>query len=157
MNTAGPALDQPTSDTEFVAVFNRLAVALQVQPDERGITQGVYFEVLRDLPLAALEASVEALMCERGRKYFPSTPEWREAAEHAHGAQLRAALRPARDEPWQVECEACDDTGWQVRSCEGLPESLCGRVKVHHAAHDYVEVCPCRAMNRTFQGHQFRR
>ena len=151
MNTAGPALDQPTSDTEFVAVFNRLAVALQVQPDERGITQGVYFEVLRDLPLAALEASVEALMCERGRKYFPSTPEWREAAEHAHGAQLRAALRPARDEPWQVECGACGDTGSAFHECDG--SSLCGR-KRPHAPHGYVTVCGCRPRNCTYTRHR---
>ena len=98
------ALSVPLTDAEFVVLFNRLAVALQVQQDGSGITHGVYFEALRDLPTSALEAGALALMRESGRRFFPTTAEWRAAAEAAHQAQLRVALSPRREEPWHEEC-----------------------------------------------------
>lgn len=142
---------KPPTDQEFLVVFNRLAVALQAPQDESGITQGVYFDALKDLPMPALDAGALTLMREGGRRFFPSTAEWREAAQAAQRTQLREAVRPSRAEPWHHECASCGDTGWQPRTCDG--SDVCGRHK-QHAAHDYVSVCPCRPTNRTYQRNQ---
>lgn len=144
------AIYAPTTGANFLRVFNRLCVALREPPDDTGMTQQTYFELLHDLPIAALEAGATVLMRESGRRFFPTSAEWRTAAEQAQEEALRAVL-PHRDEPWHLECDACADTGWQMRTCDG--SSACGR-KNKHAPHDYVTVCPCRPMNRTFQRHQ---
>jgi hypothetical protein len=141
----------PPTDAEFLAIFNRLAVAFREAQDDSGITQGVYFEALHDLPMATLESGAVALMRESGQRFFPTTVEWRAAAEAAQIAHLKQAVRPARAEPWRVDCEACQDTGWTTYDCDGSP--LCGRAKTHHA-HAYVQPCPCRPTNRTWMRHQ---
>jgi hypothetical protein len=140
------------SDADFLTLFNRLAIALRGEADNFGVTVGIYYDALADLPMAALEQGALDLMKQPGRKFFPTTAEWREAAEQAHQQQLKAALTPARDEPWHNECTACHDTGWEVRSCDGTA-GICGRSKAH-PAHDYVKPCACRPINRTFQRHQ---
>ncbi len=145
------ALRAPTTDADFLRVFNRLAVALREPVDDSGVTQACYFEALADLPVAALEAGAAALMREAGRKFFPTSGEWRGRAEEAQRAQLRAALPAGREEPWHFDCLACLDTGWEERTCDG--SSLCGRQK-KHPLHSYVRVCTCRPTNRTFQRHQ---
>ena len=141
---------RPT-DEQFVQVFNRLAVALREQQDDTGITLGVYYDALKDLPVAALEQGAAALMKEAGRRFFPTTAEWRAAAERAQMALLREAVQPARDAPWVHECERCADTGWRPHECDGSEQ--CGRHKAH-APHGYVSVCPCRPTNRTYTRHQ---
>lgn len=142
------------SDVEFLAVFNRLAVALREAQDDTGVTQGIYFDALKDLPAPAVEAGAVALMKEPGRRFFPTTAEWRTAAEVANVELLRSAVQPVeREEPWKDECGACFDTGWQFRTCAGGERGFCGRRKPH-AAHDYVEPCTCRPTNRTYQRHK---
>lgn len=51
------------------------------------------------------------------------------------------------------ECDACRDTGWIDRSCSGEPvlgRAICGR-RQRHQAHDFVEPCSCRPINRAYQ------
>jgi len=151
VKTALPTLYQPTTDVEFLRVFNRLCVALREPPDDTGVTQQTYFELLHDLPIAALEDGATAVMREPGRRFFPTAAEWRTAAERAQVEQLRKALPPSREAPWVHECGACEDTGWKYHDCDG--SNVCGREKPH-AAHAYVTPCPCRSSNRTYQRHQ---
>lgn len=140
-----------TADAEFARAFNRLAVALREPSDDSGVTVGIYFDALKDLPVTALEAGALTLMREPGRRFFPTTAEWRTAAQAALDQQLRAAVTPARAAPWQDECETCSDTGWKYEDCPG--DRTCGREKTHNA-HRFVRACVCRATNRTFQRHQ---
>lgn len=141
---------KPT-DAEFAALFNRLLVALREPADDTGVTLGVYFDALKDLPIRALEDGAAALMKEPGRRFFPTTAEWRTAAEKASVAHLREAVQAPREEPWHHECAACEDTGWERFECTG--DRFCGRSE-KHAPHDFVRVCSCRPTNRTWQRHQ---
>lgn len=110
-------------EREFLAVFSRLCVGLRETQDDSGITQQVYFEALRDLSSEALDAGAAALMRERGRKFFPTTAEWRTAAENAHVEALRKALTSTREDPWRHECRECEDSGWVVgMTCDGGAE-----------------------------------
>ena len=144
-------MPNPSSDAEFLRVFNRLLVALREPADETGVTQGVYFDALKDLPLLALEAAAMALMKEPGRRFFPTTAEWRTVAERAQVDLLKQAVQPSREEPWRVECERCEDTGWvQGLTCDGTDR--CGRQKAH-APHTFTKPCLCRPTNRTYQRH----
>jgi hypothetical protein len=140
------------SETEFIAVFNRLCVALREPQDDTGITQGVYWDALRDLPVAALETGAQTLMRQQGRRFFPTTAEWRAAAEQAHAASLRQVVSMGgRSEPWKHECHDCEDTGWIIGlTCDG--GTTCGRTRKHQA-HDYTQACPCRPTNRTYRRH----
>lgn len=144
-------VSRTSTDAEFVPVFNRLVVALREPADDSGATLEIYWDVLKDLPLAAIEAGAMALMRERGRRFFPTTAEWRQAAETAQMQLLREAVKPARDAAWQHDCTACEDTGWQYHDCD--ERQPCGR-NFKHAAHRYVSICPCRPTNRTWARHQ---
>ena len=150
MNTTLPALYAPTTDAEFLRVFNRLCVALREPPDDTGVTQQTYFELLHDLPITALDAGATRLAREPGRRFFPTSAEWRTAAEAAQVEQLREALPSSREKPWEHECAACEDTTFVSHQC---PEEPCDRVP-KHAPHSYVRVCPCRGSNRTWARHQ---
>jgi hypothetical protein len=151
MTTDLSVLAQPTEARAFLAVFSRLCVALREKDDDSGITQQVYFEALRDVPLKALEAGAATLMREQGRRFFPTTAEWRAAADRAMESQLRSAVGQGRTDPWQHECRDCEDTGWiRGLSCPG--DGRCGRTRTHQA-HDYTMACPCRATNRTYRRH----
>jgi hypothetical protein len=151
VSTELATLARRTADAEFLQVFNRLCVGLRETQDDSGTTQMIYFEALRDLPIAALRGGADALMREPGRRFFPTTAEWRTAATQAHRELLRHAVAPAREQPWTVECEACEDTGWVLRACPG--DAVCGRERAH-GAHGYATVCPCRPHNRTYQRNQ---
>ena len=140
---------KPTTEQEFLAIFNRLCVALREQQDDSGITQGVYWEALSDLSTTALEAGAQRLMRQQGRRWFPTTSEWRTEAEKAQTEALKAALPPARETPWRHECRDCEDTGW-VRGLTCPGDSTCGRTDPH-AAHDFTRACPCRPENRTYR------
>lgn len=142
---------KPAAAAEFLAVFNRLCVALRETQDDSGVTQQVYFDALSDLPLAALESGANALMRQQGRRFFPTTAEWRTEAEKAAYADLKRAVSGGRDEPWRHECQDCEDSGW-VRGLTCPGDATCGRTR-KHAAHDYTQACPCRPTNRTFRRH----
>ena len=150
MNT--DLIPAPAQSAEFLAIYNRLCVGLREAPDDSGITQGIYWDALKDLPCAALETGAVALMREPGRRFFPTTAEWRQAAERAQITQLREAVRPARDAPWVHECHDCEDTGWRYHTC--TETNPCLRTKAHARPHDYVTPCPCRVSNRTYMRHQ---
>lgn len=145
------ALAKAVTDAEFLPIFNRLCVALREPQDDSGVTQGIYFDALKDLPTVALEAGAVTLMREPGRRFFPTTAEWRSVAELAVSQQIRETLTAVREQPWVHECEHCEDTGWERFECTG--DRFCGRPTVH-AAHTFVRICSCRATNRTFQRHQ---
>ncbi len=49
-----------------------------------------------------------------------------------------------------VKCEACEDSGWLVKFCDGTRDVICGRRRVH-LAHPFAVPCPCRPMNRNYQ------
>lgn len=142
---------KPVEPEAFLAVFSRLSVALRETQDDTGVTQQVYFDALHDLPLSALETSANVLMRQQGRKFFPTTAEWRAEAEKAAYADLKRAVGGGREHPWHYECRDCEDSGW-VRglTCDG--GTTCGRTRPH-AAHDYTIACPCRPTNRTWLRH----
>jgi hypothetical protein len=146
---------KPPTDAEFIAVFNRLCVALREPQDDTGITQGVYFDALKDLPLDVLTEGAAALSRESGRKFFPTTAEWRTAATYARSEAMRKSVATSDERgPWVNECHSCEDTGWILGlTCTGQEvASSCGRMR-KHAAHDYTMPCPCRPTNRTYRRH----
>lgn len=53
----------------------------------------------------------------------------------------------------EVECPACDDSGWMTKSCDGTRDVICGRRR-RHLPHSFAEPCPCRPINRTYQQKQ---
>lgn len=109
------------TEAEFLRVFNRLCVALREPQDDSGMTQRIYFEALKDLSLEALQAGATGLQRETGRRFFPTTAEWRDAARPYQASQRIALALPAgRDQPWREECTRCGDTGWiEGLTCEG--------------------------------------
>lgn len=65
---------------------------------------------------------------------------------------LKAIIPPARSEPWHHECEACEDTGWELRTCYPDQGPVCGVARCKRAAeHTYAVACGCRETNRTYQ------
>lgn len=66
---------------------------------------------------------------------------------------LRALLPPKRMEPWHFECEACEDSGWETRSCHPGTRVTCGlrRCDGEHPEHTYAVACWCRETNKTYQ------
>lgn len=136
-----------TSPERFLQIFNRLAVALREKDTDEATVQ-VYFDALSDLPIEALEASATALARESGRRFFPTTAEWREVAEKMARDVMRKALPAPNRAEWRFDCLACFDTGWEYFACAG--DATCGR-DFEHYAHEYVKICPCRPTNRTYQ------
>lgn len=138
------------TEREFGVVFAKLAIQLRwLDPDVVAIKS--YYEALKDFTLPVIEASARAISVEPGRRFFPTTGEWAERAKHAAAEQLKAAL-PHRDEPWKVECQECEDTGWNLGlECYG-DTGTCGRTTTH-MKHTYTRACFCRPTNRTFLRH----
>lgn len=145
------ALSLPGTMTsaEFALMAGKLALQLRAEIDPASIAS--YYEVLRGLSQDAVRAAQEGFSREKGRKWYPSAPEWLEAAQAANAAFLRASTSPAREEPWRDECGACCDTGWEEFQCAG--DRTCGR-RVTHAAHRFVRACTCRPVNATYRRHQ---
>lgn len=145
-------LDETTAPQPFLALFSRLCVGLREAQDDSGITQQVYYEALRDLPLQALETAAMALLREKGRKWFPTTAEWRTAAEEAQAHRVQTSLRAVRAQPWRHECDTCEDSGWVMDlTCDG--GTTCGRT-TRHLPHTYTVPCPCRPTNATYRRRQ---
>ena len=151
-------LPKPGTDAQFLVVFNRLAVALREAQDDSGLTQAVYFDALKDVPLAALEAGALALMQESGRKWFPTTAEWRTASERALTGQIQQAVAEAAPaaEVGQISCWECADTGWILdpqtggaRWCPG--DGRCAPATCQPKGHTWTRACPCRPTNPRYQ------
>ena len=144
------ALAVQTTEREFAQVFSRLALQLRwLDADEAAIRS--YYEALRDIPLELLKRSAFNLANEAGRKYFPTTGEWRNEALLIEQADRRREDSKHRE--WKLECVDCEDTGWIYHKCFGHE---CGRTR-DHAPHDYVTECFCRPTNRTYQRHHERK
>lgn len=141
--------DVPVTPEEFHAIFRRLALALRLTEQDAAMVSA-YYDALNDLPADAVARGARDLAREPGRKFFPTSAEWRECALTEQKQILRATLPAHQETPWQAECETCDDTGWERFECTG--DQACGR-KNRHALHTYVRICGCRANNRTYQRH----
>lgn len=133
---------------EFSRIYMVLALQLRnANTDELAVA--AYFDALQDMQIASVHDGAKYFARERGRKFFPTTAEWRDRAFLAFQNELRSAFQEVREKPWYSDCTACDDTGWEGFSC---PERPCDRTRTH-APHVYVSACPCRATNRTYQRH----
>ncbi len=139
------------SAAEFATIFARLASQLRWL-DYRPADTANFYDALRDLPIALIHESAKRIANHAGRKFFPTTGEWREVALEYEAELRRAALTGER--VWKIECEICDDSGWEYFFCPG--DQTCGRQN-SHAPHNYVRPCNCRPSNRTFQRHHPRR
>lgn len=107
---------------EFSVIFGKLALQLRATDVDEPMIRS-YFEPLSDLPLESVRMAQEAFSRESGRKWFPTTAEWRERAQMADTEALRKALPPARTEPWKDECKDCSDTGFiHALTCDGGAE-----------------------------------
>ena len=132
---------------DFARIFTRLASQLRWL-DYRPEDVQSFFEALRDLPLEITHESAKRIANQPGRKFFPTTGEWRDSALDYEAELRRADLVGER--VWKIECEDCEDTGWIHGYCPG--DTTCDRTKTH-LPHQFVRVCGCRPSNRTFQRH----
>jgi hypothetical protein len=140
-----------TDKRAFAQAFNVLAVATRLGPADPTM-QRIYFEGLKDLELGPVADAAGALA--KSAKFFPKVSEWRDAARIQTVATLKA-LGDGRETPWQDECGACSDTGWEERRCYPGTRNTCGRKKCEQerAEHFYAIVCTCRPNNRTYARH----
>jgi hypothetical protein len=143
-----------TDKVVFVQSFNRLAVACRLSAKEADPSmQLIYFQGLQDLSIEAVAAGAQIL--EKSAQWFPKVSEWRSAAKIQHIAHIKA-LPPGREAPWEDECGACADTGWEERRCYPGTPNICGHKACKRdgrAEHLYVQPCTCRPTNRTYQRH----
>lgn len=134
----------------FLQAFNRLAVALRLPAAEVDAPmKQIYFDALKDLPIAAVAGAVGGLAKTAGYG-FPRTSEWWAVADRVRVEQTLKALPPPREEPWRHECPHCCDCGWEYRECDG--DRICGRSKTH-APHAFATPCSCRETNHTYARH----
>jgi hypothetical protein len=139
----------------FKQAFNVLAVATRLPADQADAPmQRIYFQGMLDLTIESVIASAETLAM--SAEWFPKLAEWRGAAKIAHVATL-TALSEDREQPWEDECGACLDTGWEERWCYPGTANNCGRRKCvkgqDRKEHKYGTPCSCRATNRTYARH----
>jgi hypothetical protein len=107
----------------------------------------LFLRLVEQLPF---DASMQALVYHgQSSKFFPRPADLRDRIESEAARELQKALPPVRD--WAVDCQACDDVGWQEKTCDG--SLMCGRL-TPHAEHRFVVPCPCRPTNRTYQRHR---
>lgn len=131
----------------FGVIFTRMASQLRWL-DFRADDTANYYESLREFTEPVLHESAKRLANELGRKFFPTTGEWREKALLYEAELRRAAV--AGERVWKTECETCEDTGWEYFYCPG--DETCERKRTH-LPHNYVRPCSCRATNGTYQRH----
>ncbi len=141
------ALQKLITAEEFALIFTRMASQLRWL-EFRPSDMENYFESLRDLPDGILHESAKRLANQPGRKYFPTTGEWRESALQVEAEIRRADITGPR--VWKLECEDCEDTGWLHFECPG--DATCDRTNPH-LPHRFVRPCGCRESNRTYQRH----
>lgn len=81
----------------------------------------------------------------------------REDAIKGLEGMLRAFIVPAREAAWHHECELCEDSGMELRTCYPDSGPACGvRGCKRTAEHSYTLPCACRETNRTFQRNRAR-
>lgn len=145
----------PTDGVRFAQAFNRLAVATRLNEKEADASmQRIYFDGLRGLSVEAVEQAAHEIAL--SAEWFPKLAEWRAKAKIAQGVHDMKALPPARENPWEDECGACQDTGWEARTCYGGTRNTCGRKRCEGEGmpeHTYATPCSCRATNHTYQRH----
>lgn len=144
----------PFEKPRFLQAFNRLAVACRLPANEIDEhMKRIYYDGLTDFSVEALEDAADSLA--RSSQWFPKVAEWREAAGQARVEALVKALPPARENGWEHECPACEDTGWEEKRCYPGTANNCGarRCLSEAAEHTYVYACSCRTTNRTYQRH----
>jgi hypothetical protein len=145
-----------TDRLEFAQAFNILAVSTRLPTGEADAAmQEIYWRGLEDLPVDVVALAAESLS--KASQWFPKVSEWREAATELRLQQV-LRLPPGREEPWQHECEACQDGGWEVLRCYPGTGKNCGRKRCMEGGgstyeHGYAVRCSCRDTNRTFQRH----
>jgi hypothetical protein len=145
---------------QFAQAFNRLAVACRLSStDTDPAAKRIYFDALADLPLDLVEQAADHLA--KTAKWFPKVAEWAEAARTI-GLRQVLALPEGRENPWTHECEVCEDTGWEERTCyPGTPVN-CGHQSVNptqccdspnstQKTHTFVSRCACRDTNSTYK------
>lgn len=139
----------PPDKIAFAQCFNRLAKAKRAKDIDAADLQ-IYFDTLRAFPLWAIEAA--ALALQRLPTFgFPTTDVWVTAADAEVQRRLRDTL--TRGRAWQIECEACGDSGWTEDHCTAVARCgrpFCARLGETHA-HTYYAICLCRPHNRTYQ------
>lgn len=140
------------TEHEFGVIFARMAMQLRWLDADAAAIQS-YYIALKDLPDAIIHASAARIANESGRKYFPTTGEWRQVALTIEQEKRREEF--SGPQSWIDECESCHDTGWELFECTGGAHGGCDRPR-EHRAHDFVRVCQCRPTNRTYQRHQWK-
>lgn len=173
----------PMTEREFGIIFAKLAMQLGVR-DADIATIKSYYEALGHLPQDAIRATAADWAQVPGQKWFPTTGEWLGKVQAHQHDRLRAAVKPARDEPWRHECEQCEDTGWVIGlTCDGGLEQWPEQAEPNttfktpwrwkpqaratetprpascdrtrpHGPHTYTVTCSCRPTNRTWRRHQ---
>jgi hypothetical protein len=159
----------PMTEREFGMVFVKLATQLGTK-DADVLTIKSYFEALQDLSLEAIRMAASAFSREPGRQWMPNAPQWREKVQELQREALREAVQPAREKGWQVECQDCDDTGWQMGlECDGggaqwpeeaAPNTLVGKKPWSYRPQDRQTSTPRQARcdrPRTHLPHSFTR
>ena len=146
------ALIRLCTEHEFGVIFARMAMQLRWLDADTAAIQS-YYVALKDLPDEIVHASAARIANEPGRKFFPTTGEWREVALRIEQDKRRAEF--SGPESWTDECATCHDTGWEVFECTGGVHVGCDRPR-EHRPHDFVRICPCRPTNRTYQRHQWK-
>lgn len=83
-----------------IVAFLELATSKQIHDDPKeGLARTrLYFQILGDLPLEALRAAAERLVCERKWSSFPQVAELRELATAIvnHGAEMPNVVAACR-------------------------------------------------------------
>ena len=134
----------------FVTVFAEYLASWNQTPTSR--TTAAYWTTLEDCTEGTIRQA--ALDLQRAGGEFPrSSGDWyRRAIDLERTTRLHETIRTAREEPWHVECEDCEDTGFSRHHCNGTGTDGCPRCRrLGIKAHEWVEVCSCRPTNRTYQ------
>lgn len=97
-------------------------------------------------PVAELQAAMDDFLVMRAAGVT------REDAVKGLEGLLRALMPMARAEPWHFDCNVCDDSGFELRTCYPDMREPCGmRSCRKQREHTYTVRCACWATNRTIQ------
>lgn len=100
----------------FAEIFALLAVQLRFT-DADETTIRAYYEALKDIEPEFVAMAADTFgrrLNPEGQAWFPKTPEWRGMAQ-AHELTRTEILRSTLRKRTEPLCQACDDTGWEMR------------------------------------------